>query len=132
MRKLVLAVSTLALFGLAVAFATTDTKDDLIALDKAWGAANLKADKAKLNEIYADDMLVVAPMGMPTKAQMLSGLEPADDATYVTSDYKVKELRDDIAIVAHNAEGYRSLHVLEKQGGQWKVVATATVPMAGN
>lgn len=121
------------LIGLLVipfALATMDTKDDLIELDKEWGVANLKADKSALGKIYADDMFAVTPQGILTRAQMLEDVEPADSTDYTTSDYKVKMLGDDIAVMAHKGDGYRSLHVLEKQGSDWRVVATATIPDA--
>ncbi len=125
----------LFLIGLLVvpfALAATDTKDDLIELDKEWGVANLKADKAALGKIYADGMISVTPQGFLTKAQMLEGVEPADSANYITSDYKVKMLGDDIAVLTHKGDGYRSLHVFQKQGSGWHVVATATIPDAAS
>lgn len=112
--------------------AATDTKDDLIELDKEWGVANLKADKAALGKIYADGMIAVTAEGFLTKAQMLEGVEPADSTDYITSEYEVKMLGDDIAVLAHKGDGYRSLHVFQKQGGAWQVVATAGVPDAAD
>ena len=125
----------LLLIGLLIvpfALAATDTKDDLIKLDKEWGAANLKADKAALEKIYADGMISVTPQGFLTKAQMLEGIEPADSTNYITSDYEVKMLGDDIAVLAHKGDGYRSLHVFQKQGSGWRVVATGTIPDAAS
>ncbi len=124
----------LFLIGLLIvpfALAATDTKDDLIELDKEWGVANLKADKAMLGKIYADGMIAVTPQGVLTKAQMLE-VEPADSADYIVSDYEVKMLGDDIAVMAHKGDGYRSLHVFEKRGSGWQVVATATIPDAAD
>ncbi len=125
----------LFLIGLLIvpfALAATDTKDDLRKLDKEWGVANLKADKAALGKIYADGMIAVTPQGFLTKAQMLEGVEPADSADYIVSDYEVKMLGDDIAVMAHKGDGYRSLHVFEKRGSGWQVVATAVVPDAAD
>ena len=124
----------LFLIGLLIvpfALAATDTKDDLIELDKEWGVANLMADKATLGKIFADGMISVTPQGVLTKAQMLE-VEPADSANYITSDYEVKMLGDDIAVMAHKGDGYRSLHVFEKRGSGWQVVATATIPDAAD
>ena len=123
----------LLLIGLLVvpfALAATDTKDALIDLDKKWGAANLEADKAALGKIYADDVFAVTPRGVLTKTQMLEGLERSASTRYITSDYKVEMLGDDIAVMAHKGDGYRSLHVFQKQGSGWRVVATATIPDA--
>ena len=125
----------LLLIGLLVvpfALAATDTKDDLIKLDKEWGVANLKADKSELGKIYANDMFAVTPEGVLTRAQMLEAVEPADSTNYITSDYKVKMLGDDVAVMAHKGDGYRSLHVFQKQGSGWHVVATATIPDAAS
>ena len=125
----------LFLIGLLIvpfALAATDTKDDLIELDKEWGVATLKADKAALGKIYADGMISVTPQGFLTKAQMLEDAEPADSTDYITSEYEVKMLGDDIAVLAHKGDGYRSLHVFQKQGSGWQVVATAAVPDAAD
>ena len=125
----------LLLIGLLIvpfALAATDTKDDLIKLDKEWGVANLKADKSELGKIYADDMFAVTPEGVLTRAQMLEAVEPAESTNYITSDYKVTMLGDDVAVMAHKGDGYRSLHVFQKQGSGWRVVATATIPDAAS
>lgn len=111
------------------ALAATDSKDDLIQLDKEWGAANLKADRSTLGKIYADDLIAVTPQGIATKSEMLD-VEPVDSTEYVTSNYQVKMLSDDIAVMAHKGDGYRSLHVFEKRSSGWQVVATATIPDA--
>ena len=126
MKKLLLVVLLVAA-SLALA---SDTKDDLIALDKEWGAANLKADKAALGRIYADDMMAVTPEGVFTKSQMLDNVQAADSTDYVTSDYEVKMLGTDRAIMSHKGDGYRSLHVFENRDGRWQVIATATIPDA--
>jgi hypothetical protein len=128
-RKLVTGLLVVPI-AVTFAFATSDTKDDLIALDKEWGVANLKADTAALDKIYSDDMIAVTPQGMLTKAQMLENLTPADSTDYKTSDYSVQMIGDDRAIMAHQGDGYRSLHVFEKRGSTWVVIATATVPDA--
>jgi ketosteroid isomerase-like protein len=132
MKTLSLAI----LLVVPLVLAVPDAKDDLIQLDKDWGAANLKADRAALEKIYASDLLAVGPDGMGGKSQMLEGLEPAADTKYVTSDYKVMMLGSDTAVMAHNAgsgdASYRSLHVFAKRDGRWQVVATATVPQSSN
>ena len=96
------------------------------------GRRESQADKAALGKIYADGMISVTAQGFLTKAQMLEGVEPADSTDYITSEYEVKMLGDDIAVLAHKGDGYRSLHVFQKQGGAWQVVATAGVPDAAD
>lgn len=127
MKKLWPLLLLLATFAVAM----TDTEQDLIKLDREWGVANLKADRATLEKIYASDVIGVFPQGIGSKPQMMEGLEPAADTNYKTSDYKVMMLGSDTAIMAHNAgsgeTAHRSLHVWAKRNGTWQVVATASV-----
>ena len=121
---------------LALAFAVPSVQDELIELDKKWGKANLKADKASLDSIVADDLMAVSPQGMGTKAQMLEAIEPNENTTYIASDYKVMMLGSDTAVMTHRGGGsdepYGSLHVWIKRDGRWQVVATANVPIQGS
>ena len=53
------------------------------------------------------------------------------DESYVVSGYKVTFLNDDIAVMVHTAAGsdpHSSLHVFQKQGDTWLVVANASAP----
>lgn len=129
MKKLIKLILT-GLLIVPFALAATDTKEDLIKLDKEWGVANLAADKSTLAKLYADELIAVTPQGILTKTDMLD-VQPADSTDYMTSNYQVKMLGDSVAVMAHKGEGYRSLHVFEKRGSGWQVVATATIPDGG-
>jgi len=116
--------------GVALVAASGDAKDELIALDKKWGKANIAGDKATLGMIYADDVMIVAGDGIVGKADAVEAADGADDpnAPYTAGDYKVMSLGDDAAVMTHTAEGHNSLHVWAKRDGKWQVVATAGVP----
>lgn len=129
MKKLLL----ISLLVVPFVFAATDAKDDLIKLDKEWGVASLKGDKATLAKVYADGVFSVGPEGVFGKADILENAEPSSDNTnYTTSDYKIEMLGDDVAVMAHSAGNHRSLHVFQKQAGSWKVIASAAIPMASS
>jgi hypothetical protein len=105
-------------------------EEALIALDKQWGEAGMKGDKAGVGKLVAEDAVDVEPNGILDKAQAVAAVEPPDDpnARYEASDYQVKLLGADIAIMTHSTQDHHSLHVWQKRGGTWLVVATATVP----
>lgn len=118
---------------LALAFAASDASEELIKLDKKWGEANLKGDKAFVGKILADDLMGISPQGMTSKASTLEGMEPTGETAYNASDFKVMMLGDDTAVMTHSVgvsdQTYGSLHVWVKRDGMWKVVATANVPV---
>ena len=129
--KRVYALALLAAVAAAVAMAAPlQDEQALIALDKQWGEAGMKGDKAGTGKLVADDAVDVETNGILTKAQSLAALEPADDpnAIYEASDYRVKSLSADIAVMTHSTTDHYSLHVWQKRGGAWLVVATASVP----
>ena len=105
-------------------------QDMLIALDKQWGQAGMKGDKAGVGKLVAEDAVDVETSGILDKAQAIAAVEPDDDpnAMYEASDYQVKSLGADIAIMTHSTPDHYSLHVWQKQGDAWLVVATASVP----
>ena len=117
--------------SLAVVFAAENVQDELIELDKKWGEAALKGDKAAVANILADDVMVVGPLGMFTKAEALEAIEAREATTYMTSEYKVMMLGKETAVMSHRAGGeqpHGSLHVWVKRDGKWQVVANAFVP----
>ncbi len=112
-----------------VALVAAEHKDELIALDKKWGVAGMKADKATLGAIYADDVIVVGGSGVSGKAEAVAASGTDDpDAKYEPTDFKVNMLSKDVAVMTHAVEGSTSLHVWAKRDGNWVVVATASVP----
>ena len=120
---------------LAVVLAAENVHDELIELDKKWGEANLKGDKAAVGNILADDLMAVTPQGMFTKAETLEAIEALEATTYVTSEYKVMMLGEETAVMSHRAGGeqpHGSLHVWVKRDGKWQVVANAFVPFGSS
>ena len=108
--------------------ASGDAKDELIALDKKWGVAGTTADKATLETIYADDVLVVDGSGVTGKAEAVATPGNDDpDAKYEPTDFKVNMISEGVAVMTHAVEGSTSLHVWAKRDGNWVVVATAAV-----
>jgi Domain of unknown function (DUF4440) len=127
----VYALTLLAAVVAAVVMAVPlQDEETLIALDKQWGQAGMKGDKAGVGKLVADDAVDVETNGILDKAQAIAATEPADDpnAMYEASDYQVKSLGADIAIMTHSTPDHYSLHVWQKQGDAWLVVATASVP----
>jgi ketosteroid isomerase-like protein len=114
--------------GVALVAASGDAKDELIALDKKWGVAGTTADKATLETIYADDVLVVDGSGVTGKAEAVAAAGNDDpDAKYEPTDFKVNMISEGVAVMTHAVEGSTSLHVWAKRDGNWVVVATAAV-----
>ena len=120
----------------AVAIAMHHEKDELVALDKEWGeAVQGQAAIDALKRIIDKDIIEMSGGGIATRADMIAEVEAADPATgpYVADKYEVKMITDDVAIMTHHAgdpEPHWSLHVWQKKGGKWVVVASASAPDA--
>lgn len=123
----------------------SDVQKTLISLDKEWGQAG--ADTAKLDKIIGDNMLSVGSKGeAEDKQQLIADNKAASanvkDATYTADEYKFEMLSPDVVVMTHRGtikgmengkevtESHRSLHVFQKQNGQWRVVANAQLPIA--
>jgi hypothetical protein len=128
------AALTAVLFATFTFGALADDTSDLIALDKKWGEAGMKADTKAASALLSDKLVSVGPEGVTDLKGELAGYEPAPaGATYDVSDYKVTFLDPNTAIMTHSVAGemaHYSMHVWSKKGGKWKVVATATTPAA--
>ena len=116
----------------AGALASADDTADLIAQDKAWGAAGTKGDSDAVAKLLADDVVSVTETGVRGKQGELADNEPAPAGTqYEPTDYKVMFLDSDTAVMTHGTSGedaHHSLHVWSRKDGQWKVVATSSTP----
>ena len=129
-------ISCLVLTGtLLVAFGATASADDtadLIAQDKAWGAAGTKGDAAAMAKFLADNLVSVNESGVRGKQGELADAEPAPAGTqYEPTDYKVTFLNPDTAVMTHGTKGadaHHSLHVWSRKDGKWLVVATSSTP----
>ena len=122
-----------SILGLLVfaGIANADDTDALIELDKKWGES-VGADA--LAPLLSDDILAIDVEGLGGKAEMLAAADEAEPATgaYDAGDYKVQFLSDDVAVMVHSTgvpEPHWSMHVWQKLDGEWRVTATASVPI---
>lgn len=117
----------------------------LMAFDKAWGEASLRGDKAFLQNVYADDYMNTSPAGTLNKARVIENAERAaarrsadpQGAGSTTPDYYIITCTPNSATITHRnvttakVDGKeqtfysRSIHFMEKRGGEWKVVSDA-------
>jgi hypothetical protein len=108
----------------------------LIELDRQWGEAGVKGDTSVAMRILADDLVSVTEDGVRGKQGELEDNEPAPAGTrYEPIDYRVTFLNADTAVMTHGTKGdnaHNSLHVWSRKGGNWKVVATSTTPVAAD
>ena len=122
-----------------------DVQKALIALDKEWGEAG--GDAAKLDKIIGDSVLAIGPKGeAQDKQQLIASNKAAStdvtNSTYTADEYKFDMPSSDVVVMTHRGttkgmqngkevtESHRSLHVFQKQNGQWQVVANAQLPIA--
>ena len=121
-----------------------DVQQALIALDKEWG--NSGGDTTKLDKIIGEHVLSVGAKGEIQDKQQLvsttsSGAAGVQNASYTADEYKFEMLSPDVVVMTHRGttkgmkdgkdltESHRSLHVFQKQGGRWQVVANAQLPI---
>ena len=127
------AVLLTLLAGLAVAM--HHETDALIKLDKEWGAAQGQEAVDAISRIISDDVLAISGDGLGSKATMIEAAQDEDAPTgpYMADNYEVKFLTDDVAVMVHHAgdpDPHWSLHVWQKKGEKWTVVASASAPEA--
>jgi ketosteroid isomerase-like protein len=121
-----------------------DVQQALISLDKEWGGSG--GDTTKLDKIIGDHVLSIGPKGEAQDKQQLvttnaSGAAGVQNASYTPDEYKFEMLSPDVVVMTHRGttkgtkdgkevtESHRSLHVFQKQGGKWQVVANAQLPI---
>jgi hypothetical protein len=121
-------------------------QEALIALDKQWGEAGGKGDTATLNKILSDNYLGIGQKGEILGKQEQVAATTAtsanvQNASYTADEYKFETLSPDVIVMTHRAtikgmqggkeltESHRSLHVFQKRGGQWQVVASTQLPI---
>ena len=129
-KRYVVASAVLLLMAGSVAYA--GDAGNLIELDKMWGETS---DAGKLDSLLSDEIVVLDQDGNGTKASVIENATNADAPSepYTAGDYVVKFISDDVAIMTHStagAEQHWSMHVWQKDGGEWKVAATASIPAA--
>jgi ketosteroid isomerase-like protein len=149
MRR-ILAVSLLMIAAASIAFSQCSDADKkkLEAFDRAWGEASVRGDQAFLQNVYADNYVGLASVGMTSKTQTINdtvkqaALDKANpNAAKVTHDYYMITCSPNSATITHrnviteNAGGKeqtfytRSVHVLERHGDNWQVVSNAGHPL---
>ena len=133
MQRISFVVLTCALLAAFGATASADDTADLIAQDKAWGAAGTKGDADAVAKFLADTVVSVSESGVRGKQGELADTKPAPAGTrYEPTDFKVTFLNADTAVMTHGTKGqdaHHSLHVWSRKGGQWQVVATSSTPV---
>ena len=88
---------------------------------------------ARLGAPNVPDVIEMSGGGIASRADMIAEAQSADAPTgpYTADSYKVKMISDDVAIMTHHAgapDPHYSLHVWQKKGGKWVVVASASAP----
>lgn len=104
-------------------------EEELIRLDKAWTAAELKGDKKAAGALIADDFVGTTQRGeIQNKAEYVRGVTPNSDMVKA-DDYKIT-IHGDLAIMTHRStvQGvrniqFRSTHVWMKRDGRWLIIA---------
>jgi hypothetical protein len=133
MQRIPYVVLTGALLAAFGATASADDTADLIAQDKAWGAAGTKGDTDAVANVLADTVVSVTEGGVRGKQAELADTKPAPAGTqYEPTEYKVTFLNADTAVMTHGTKGedpHHSLHVWSRKGGKWQVVATSSTPV---
>jgi hypothetical protein len=134
MNRAVVIGTVLVVLVAGIAIAAHHEKDQLVALDKEWGAAAQGQEAVDaLNRIIAEDVISMSGGGIASRADMIAEVQSADAPTgpYVADSYKVKMITEDVAVMTHHAsdpDPHYSLHVWQKKGGKWVVVASASAP----
>lgn len=131
--KLTISITCIALAFVSTAFAQQFKKgsaeDQLIALDKAWTAAELKGDKKAAGALIAQDFVGTTQRGeIQNRPEYIASVTPNSDM--VTADeYKIT-IHGNTAIMTHRSTvkgvrniQFRSTHVWMKRGGKWLIVA---------
>jgi ketosteroid isomerase-like protein len=149
--KRLLTAALLVLSAAVVAFGQCSEADKqkLIALDKSWSEVSQRGDRAALQNLYADDYMNPSPTGTLNKAQTIENAVRAAErrsanpqaADGLVSDLYVVTCTPNTATITHRnvvtakADGKeqhfytRSVHFLEKRGGEWKVISDAGGPL---
>jgi ketosteroid isomerase-like protein len=121
-------------------------RQKLMAFDKEWGEKSQRGDKAFLQNVYADDYMNTSLAGTLNKAQTIENAVAAAARRAANTqnaggssapDYYVIACTPNTATITHRnvttakVDGKeqisytRSVHFLEKRGGDWKVVSDA-------
>lgn len=118
----------------------------LEAFDRSWGDASRRGDRASLQNVYSDDFAQITLLGTGDKATAIENAVRAAQQRPVNSPLSVEDnyvitCTPNTATITHRfattttGEGverttyFRSIHFLERRGGRWQVVSTASHPI---
>lgn len=146
MKKFVVLLISSFLLALPLfAECSADEKKALEALDRSWGEASVKGDRAALEQFIASDFVGTNPGNTLSRAELIdNAVRDAEQAKAhptppVTHDYYIINCSPVTATITHRnviteANGKvrytRSVHFLEKRGGRWQAVANAGHPLS--
>lgn len=122
-------------------------KQELIALERAWGAAHLRRDTDALRRLLADDFTSTDALGtVSDKAQYIMATVKAPDTFSPASEFELDDVKvrvyADVGVVtgratdkgwyrAPNLSGrYRFTDVFVRREGRWQAVASQGTRMA--
>ena len=148
--KRILTVILLMFAAASIAFGQCSDADKkkLEDLDRAWGEASVRGDRAFLQNLYADNFMGLGAAGGQDKAQTVEAavrqaerdkLNP--NLAKVTHDYYMITCTPNSATITHrnvitekvggkeDTFYSRSVHVLERRGDGWQVVSNAGHPL---
>ena len=131
-------VLVLAMCSVAVGqYKKGSVEEQLVALDKAWTAAELKGDKKAAGALVAEDFVGTTQRGqIQNKSEYMAGITANSDMVKA-DDYKIS-IHGNTAIMTHRStvQGvrnvqFRSTNVWMKRGGKWLIVAHHGSRIAG-
>ncbi|HVF41290.1 MAG TPA: nuclear transport factor 2 family protein [Gemmatimonadaceae bacterium] len=149
MKVILAAVAVLISAGPALAQCSDADRKALEAFDRSWGEATTRGDRTALQAMLADDYLALGPAATQTKAATIDAAvrtaegnraNPAAAPRFVYDSYTISCTPNTATIthrglttVAVNGKDEtsqsRALHVFEKRGGRWQVVANTGHPL---
>jgi ketosteroid isomerase-like protein len=145
MKKLLLALSLgILVASPLLAECTAADKKAFEDLDRAWGEASVKGDRAALEQFIASDFVGTNPGNAISRAEMIDNavrdaeLAKTHPQPTVTHDYYMINCSPLTATITHRnvitekngkVSYSRSVHFLEKRGGRWQAVGNAGTPL---
>jgi ketosteroid isomerase-like protein len=145
MKKLLFALSVgILVASPMLADCSAADKKALEDLDRAWGDASAKGDRAALEQFIASDFVGTNPGNTISRAEMIDNavrdaeLAKTHPQPAVTHDYYLIYCSPLTATITHRnvitakdgkVNYSRSVHFLEKRGGHWQAVGNAGTPL---
>jgi ketosteroid isomerase-like protein len=119
-------------------------REELLALEKAWGQAFVRNDAEAIGRHVAQDWTIITPEGNVLDGSIFLGFIRSGDLTHEVMDFADTSVRvyGDTAVVTAQAttrgrfkghpfsESERSTDIFVKQVGEWKCVLTQLTRIA--